>query len=198
VTNKLGVDMTDNIKICTGCKLYLPVSNFYVNNNLKSGLASCCKSCQKMRTDVYRANNVDKIRVQSRIRNQRYLANNLEKERERKRLYRLNNPEKNAAKNKKWFQDNPEKVSEYNHARRARLYETGKFVIRYSFLKKLYLSPCVVCSSDKNIELDHVVPVSRGGSHSEGNLQPLCRPCNRRKSNKTMMEWRILEMKRNE
>ena len=33
------------------------------------------------------------------------------------------------------------------------------------------------------MEVDHVVPWSRGGSDSLFNLQPLCHPCNRSKSN---------------
>lgn len=33
------------------------------------------------------------------------------------------------------------------------------------------------------MEVDHVVPWSRGGVDSLHNLQPLCRPCNRAKSN---------------
>ena len=188
--------MSNDSKLCSGCKLLLPVTDFYVNNALKSGLASCCKSCQKIRSDIWRSKNVDKIRVQSRIRNQRFLSNHLEAERERKRLYRLNNFKKVAAKNKKWFEDNPEKVSEYNHSRRVNIATNGKLFVRNSFLKQLYKSPCAVCNSRESIELDHVLPISRGGRHSEGNLQPLCRSCNRQKSNKTFMEWRISQLKR--
>ncbi len=40
---------------------------------------------------------------------------------------------------------------------------------------------CVACSSVKNIEVDHIIPVSKGGTSVEENLQLLCRSCNRRK-----------------
>lgn len=40
---------------------------------------------------------------------------------------------------------------------------------------------CTVCSSIENIEYDHKIPVSRGGRSELGNLQLLCRSCNRRK-----------------
>ncbi len=34
-----------------------------------------------------------------------------------------------------------------------------------------------------NLELDHIVPISRGGTNDPHNLQTLCRPCNQAKSN---------------
>ena len=38
-------------------------------------------------------------------------------------------------------------------------------------------------------EIDHIFPVSRGGTHEPDNLQCLCRSCNSKKSDKTMAEW---------
>jgi hypothetical protein len=40
---------------------------------------------------------------------------------------------------------------------------------------------CQSCGSKKNLEFDHVVPVSKNGESTEGNLQMLCRSCNRKK-----------------
>jgi hypothetical protein len=40
---------------------------------------------------------------------------------------------------------------------------------------------CRRCGSARNLEIDHIVPVSKGGTSEELNLQTLCRRCNRRK-----------------
>lgn len=48
---------------------------------------------------------------------------------------------------------------------------------------------CRVCGSPDELEVDHIKPWSRGGTHKRKNLQPLCMPCNRSKGSKTMKEW---------
>jgi hypothetical protein len=40
---------------------------------------------------------------------------------------------------------------------------------------------CRRCGGARNLEIDHIVPVSKGGASEEFNLQTLCRRCNRRK-----------------
>ena len=43
---------------------------------------------------------------------------------------------------------------------------------------------CVKCGSKQQIEFDHIVPISKGGSNTSQNIELLCLPCNRAKSNR--------------
>ena len=44
-------------------------------------------------------------------------------------------------------------------------------------------NPADCIPANEKMEVDHIVPWSKGGSDALYNLQPLCRPCNRAKSN---------------
>jgi len=43
---------------------------------------------------------------------------------------------------------------------------------------------CQYCGSDKDLTIDHVLPVSKGGKSTFENCVTACKPCNSRKTNK--------------
>lgn len=50
---------------------------------------------------------------------------------------------------------------------------------------------CQYCGErGKKLECDHVVAVSKGGSHEDDNLMTACFRCNRSKRNKSVAQWK--------
>lgn len=43
---------------------------------------------------------------------------------------------------------------------------------------------CALCGEDKTPSIDHIIPISKGGSDDLSNLQVLCSSCNSKKGNK--------------
>lgn len=54
---------------------------------------------------------------------------------------------------------------------------------RFHVLKRDGYTCCICRKAGGELEVDHIVPASRGGSSKMDNLQTLCKPCNRGKSN---------------
>jgi HNH endonuclease/NUMOD3 motif len=59
----------------------------------------------------------------------------------------------------------------------------------WEFLKFTLGNKCLRCGKPENevsLQKDHIVPISRGGTHWLDNLQPLCKRCNCQKHARTM------------
>ena len=121
----------------------------------------------------------------------------------RREKFAKNNPEyskiwkeKNPDYAKNWRKNNPEKRRLEGSRRRARLKEAGILLVTEKDLKRMFWrqgAKCVGCStplSDSNKRIDHIIPIAKGGRHSIGNLQWLCKDCNERKSAILPVRWR--------
>jgi 5-methylcytosine-specific restriction endonuclease McrA len=50
---------------------------------------------------------------------------------------------------------------------------------------------CYYCGkeiSGKQVSMDHIVPISRGGRSTKGNIAPSCKACNTKKKDQTASE----------
>lgn len=54
---------------------------------------------------------------------------------------------------------------------------------------------CVFCSSSDNLQVDHLIPQSRGGSDSADNVVWSCNSCNLSRGNKGVFQWLGLKKK---
>ncbi len=58
--------------------------------------------------------------------------------------------------------------------------------------RKLAKGRCHYCGKTfpaKALTMDHIVPLSRGGKSTKGNLVPSCKTCNTQKKSLLPMEW---------
>lgn len=117
-------------------------------------------------------------------------------ERERNRRRYLSDPAAWLAYQKQWRQRNPQKAHAYvrasNIKRRRTTSGEGFTSAEWLALLARYDRRCAYCGSDVQIEIDHRVPLMRGGSNLIDNILPACRRCNRRKHLMTEDEFRAL------
>lgn len=84
---------------------------------------------------------------------------------------------------KRWIEKNPLANRQRNHRRRVSI--KGEFSAQeWKELCEKYDNRCLCCGEKKALEIDHVLPVSKGGANTIDNLQPLCVSCNRSKGTK--------------
>jgi len=130
-------------------------------------------------------------------RRKRYHDKNPERARQWFLAWKKRNPDYFNEYLAEWAKRNPERYKRnYQRAsenRRARVIGAeGSFTkddIERIFVEQNGL--CTGCGKDirKTFEIEHIVPLSRGGSNFPANIQLMCRPCNASKATKTMDEW---------
>jgi len=114
-------------------------------------------------------------------------------------IWRAKNPEKwriaNNIRSERFRKANPERSKELKTANLAKRRQAEGTLSR-GIIAKLKLSQggqCVLCQSKlERFHLDHIQPLSRGGTHTDDNVQLLCPRCNLRKSNKLPHEFLLL------
>ena len=113
------------------------------------------------------------------------------------RRWRLDseNARSHSEMNRKWRRENHDRILARNRDRRALLKGAGgratpeQIEARMAF----YGHRCVYCGGPFE-HIDHVKPISRGGTNWPANLRPSCKPCNLSKHARTPDEWRAWQL----
>ena len=196
---------TTGQRTCTACGVTKPLTEFDRRKDSPSGFKSSCKPC-KRESDAaamrrWRERNPELSRERSRF----YVAQNPEKERERYRRYDRENREKRRLAIAKSREENPEHHRELGRKWRAANLELCRARCRAYWHRKrsgadpaadvdaycelLMLQACAYCGATDNMSIDHVIPLSKGGTHEIDNLLPACRSCNSSKGARPLEEW---------
>lgn len=173
-------------KICTKCKINKPLNMFTKHKNGKLGVNSECKECQAHREKQYKDNHKERTRIYNKQYNSLYSDDIKEyakiyyKNRYNNDIiYRfksnirchINVRLKNFLKNKKG------KTLDYLGCS----WETFINHIENQFTPEMTWENY---GSRGYWEIDHIVPLSKGGSFHYTNCRPLCISENRKKGNK--------------
>jgi len=92
--------------------------------------------------------------------------------------------DKTQTKHKEWLVKNPHKRREHEAARRAKAAGGARYTAAdVDELLNLQRSRCAYCkrSIKSKFHVDHIVPLSKGGTNDRRNVQLLCQPCNQTK-----------------
>jgi len=181
----------ENTKRCTKCKQELPLSAFGRASKNKDGLKCRRKACRaedakKNRNPAYFRAYYQAHREQIKAAANRYYAENTEHVKTRVREYQRANPEENRRRARQWAKDNRARCNDHSRARTARKRSNGgSFTVdEWLALCAAYDFRCACCGASEQT-VDHVIPVSKGGSSNLDNIQPLCCSCNASKGTKT-------------
>jgi len=105
-----------------------------------------------------------------------------------------------AANTRRHYYINPQavmaRVAKYNEKKKA----AGGYCTYYDLrkIRRQQNDKCLYCRVDLNGdgELDHKIPVSRGGTNWPSNMAWTCTTCNRDKHNKTAEEFKLWRQNR--
>ncbi len=175
--------------------------------------SSTCVMCSRAATRKWRIRNPEKIaryRIIDRENHKAAVARWYREHRDEVNAravdWRKRNPEKARISNLKsvksenhkratrnWRKNNPAMVRVHDANKRAKRKKaegkhTLKDVLRIVERQNWKCANCAA-SVKNGYHVDHVMPLSRGGSNWPSNLQILCPPCNSRKNAKLPEEW---------
>ncbi len=175
-------------KACSACGETKRLSAFH--RSKRDGIGPRCRSCCNGSRNENATNKAayDKKRRQGddwKARHAMYCRNWYQK-----------HPERIVAYQRIWRDANRGKANDRHQRRRARLRNAPVIeAVASESLIQQHGSACYLCDKPlevRDITMDHVIPLSRGGAHAAFNLRPCCKPCNSRKGARLWTELRPL------
>lgn len=138
---------------------------------------------------AYRERNREKISAKQR----EYRLTHMEYFRDKARAFRAAHPERHRALARKYRKAHMAEVLVRNRRRRARERNAPGQITKADVDRqyKAQRGKCWYCLCDisKKYEIEHMVPLSRGGTNYANNIVLACSKCNRSKSDKLPHEW---------
>ena len=197
------IEDVDNKRRCSKCKNVKELSLFTKDKKCNNGYSRKCKECtykspsrinNKKYIKEYKKSWYSKNREKILKRRKEYYKKNHVQIKKYQFEYNKINKDKVAKRIKEWHKNNPHVGIASSHKRRILSKSNGINDLTSSQIKEIRKKPCFACGNTKDITIDHIIPLIRGGQNTYSNCMPLCRSCNSSKQSKTFNEW--LDFKR--
>lgn len=197
-------------KVCHKCLVEYPEHWFSLNNKKTGKRETICRICTSRKPDLMRSkltaidngkkwcNRCKSEKLEDEFsKPYKNGSHCLECNIETLKIWRFENPEKYKESNRQWREQNPETVRAMTAAgaanRRASEQASGGLVSTEDIARMVdaQQGKCYYCLAPfgNDYHVDHLTPVSRGGSSDASNLACTCQKCNLQKNSKTVREY---------
>lgn len=172
--------------VCVKCGAWKPVGEYYRYEIDRNGLTAVCKACKRAGVNL-RGRVCPPLADDADDATRRAHVARLQMTRRDARRATPKHPHRwGLSAEEKRAYNNARQVQHGNTRRARKAGAGGSFTAaEWKALCVRYGNECLCCKLIKPLVADHVIPLSRSGSNSIANIQPLCRSCNARKGVKT-------------
>ena len=206
-------DFLKPTKTCTKCGKKKNTNEFHRHASSPDGLYPSCKDCVSDYNKLHRAEHRERLRQQDReyyrqnreqvragqkqyrlthkeqveLQKKEWEKANPDKVKEIARKYRESHKEQRREYYNHYADEHPGWLASVVHRRRTLVKGGGNFTDNeWKQLCQKYSCRCLACGEKKPLTVDHVIPLSKGGTNTIENIQPLCKSCNSKKNNKAV------------
>lgn len=187
-------------KYCRTCQK--EKTNFGRRKGTKDGLDWTCKDCKSTQQKIYRSKKGNSYmeptkrwrslnKENERKTKKEWYLKNRDQELQRAKNWHRNNSVKSRQLHKEWRENNRDKVRLQNQTRRSRRHNAAGLCTLEQLRARIdfYGGKCAYCRINLYSDIDHVIPLSKGGSNWPANLRPSCQTCNSSKNDKDLKSW---------
>ena len=193
-------DAPPGFRTCTVCNEVKPLDAFYKDKRAPKGVTSACRECRKAAAAKRRKRRGIPERPRyddppghktcRRCGIRKPVDNFSPEPRNTTDGLRSWCDECQNDRTLEWHRANPAKMNELKAIRREAVEVSTVTEREWCRLLNRFSGCCAYCGNRAKLSMEHVIPLTRGGSHSIGNLLPVCQSCNSSKNNRLLVEWR--------